>query len=507
MAGDGFVDEHQYFEHPRYHIFRQRQETASPIESSADVEGQTNDGEQQFILDKGAPKRSLSVPMLMGLMYAYTTSGAYAIEETVLGGGPLLGIISIVLVPLLMAAPTTIVVAELATAIPSNAAFLMWYNVSFHRVVYFAMVLLTFLLIFIDNALYTVLISEYVCTAVPCSDTISKLLRLGMVLVTYTLNMVGVQAVGKLSIALSIVTVAPFLTLFSMHMIKSNFYLNWPAISYIPPSIDWATFITTTSWNLCGLEQAATVIEQTKAPRRTFIRALAPLLGLAYLTYIPPILTGASIREGLPDLSQWVTGFWSDVAFSVGGVPLRVFMVVASALSAHALLLSSFCTTTQIIAGVAYTEAFPGPINRVLYKRNKRFGTYHWTLTLNAVLSALFGVFLEFGPLVKVDQVLYGLRVLMIFIAFLVIRHRHPHLKRPFRAPFEGKLLYLLIIPMILFAGLIVLGMVESTQSVIVNLSVLGVVMVISLVYCQLVRKEDFYGRIVTGTLSEDEKQ
>ncbi|CCD15685.1 unnamed protein product [Trypanosoma congolense IL3000] len=507
-VGNNAVTERQYFEHPRCHLFRQaRGEPDNTIGSlSADIEGQPADGQAPSATDKHGPEKSLSPLILMGLMYTYTTSGAYAIEETVLGGGPLLGIISIILVPLLMAGPTTVVVAEMATAIPSNAAYLMWYCIAFNRVVYFAMVLLTLLFIFIDNALYSVLISEYVCTAVTCSDAATKLLRLGMVLITYSLNVMGVQTVGRLSIALSVVTVTPFLLMFSMHMIKSNFYLNWPAISYIPTKIDWATFLMTTSWNLCGLEHAATVVEETKAPQTTFIRALVPLLGLAYLTYIPPILTGASMREGMPDLSEWTTGFWSHVAYAVGGVPLKVIMIVASALSAHGLLLSSLCTTTQIISGIAYSEVFPGPINRMLYKRNKCFGTFHWTLTINALLSALFGMFLDFGPLIKVNQVFYGIRVLMIFVSFLILRYRYPYLERPFRVPLEGKMLLLLIIPMLLFAGLVVLGMAESVESVIVNCSVLAATIVISLVYCLLIRKEGFYGRIVTEPLTGGEQ-
>nr|CCC53219.1 putative amino acid permease/transporter [Trypanosoma vivax Y486] len=494
----------QYFEHPRSHLIRRRDGgNSEPVDAPSMEEGQVTGAQVAGDVDKVVHKKHLSALMLMALMYTYTISGAYAIEETVLGGGPLLGIISIFIIPIFMSAPTAIIVSEMATALPSNAAFLMWYSIAFHSVVYFVMVILSLLLIFVDNALYSVLISEYICSATTCSETTNKLLRAGMLLLTYTLNIIGIEAVGNVSIVLSFVTLFPFLLLFAVHLVKGGFYLNWPAISYIPSTIDWATFITTSSWNLCGLEQAATVVEEVKTPRKTFLRALVPLLALAYLTYIPPILTGSSVRRGPPDLSEWTTGFWSHVAWIVGGLPMQMIMVCASALSAMGLMLSTLCTTTHVIAGVAYTEVFPGPINRILYRRNKRFGTYHWTLTINALITGLFGVFFDFGPLVKVDQVLYALRVIMIFISFLVIRHRYPHLERPFKVPLEGKQLYMIGIPIVLFVGLLIVAMTHDVQTVIVNFSVLGAAIVISLVYCLLIKKEGFYGRVVTETIDE----
>ncbi|KEG09280.1 putative amino acid permease/transporter [Trypanosoma grayi] len=500
----------QYFEQPRCHMLHRRNGTSSLNAEAPAANGVGNQSEERALSSHDADKEHRSKPLspllLLGLMYTYTICGAYAIEETVMGGGPLLALISIVLIPIFMAAPTAVVVAEMATAIPSNAAFLMWINVSFHRTVYFTMVILTLLLTFIDNALFPVLVSEYVCTSISCSDTGVKLLRAGMLLLTYILNLVGVQAVGMTSVLLSIITVSPFLLMFAMHLVNSGFYLNWPAISYIPSEIDWPTFITTASWNLCGLEQAAAVSEEIKAPHRTIILALVPLMGLAFLTYIPPILTGASVEKGPPDVEEWTTGYWAVVARNVGGQPLQVLMVVASVFSAFGQTLSALCTTTHIIAGMAYTDVFPGPVGRILYQRNKRFGTHHWALTVNTLITGIFSVLLDFGPLVKADQVLYGIRVVLIFLSFLIVRYRYPHLHRPFRVPLEGYQLGLFAVPILLFVALTIVAMLEDMQTVIINLSVLGGAVLVSVLYCFLWRKEDFDGRVVTETILEDQE-
>lgn len=489
----------QYFEHPRCHLLNRRTASNNVDAPTIDGEDVRNEGSvNSFHLDKTIPKREVTPMMLLGIMYTFTMSGAYSIEETVMGGGILLALISIFVISIFMAAPTALVVSELASSAPSNAAFLMWINLSFPRVVYFVMIILSMLLIFIDNALYIVLFSDYVCTSIECGEYGHILLRACMLLVTYILNVIGVQAVGSASIMLSIATLMPFLIMFTMHIFQTDFYLNWPAISYIPEKIDWALFITTASWNLCGMEQAATLSEEIKAPHKTIIRALVPLWGLAYLTYIPPILLGASVEKGPPDLSKWEVGFWSYIGESLGGKPLQIFVVIASGLSAFGLLLSSLCTTTHTIAGVASTEAFPRLVNKMLYKRNGRFGTNHWTITINAFVTGLFGIFFSFGLLVKTNQVLYGIRVMMIFMSFFIMRRRYPHLHRPFRVPLEGYKALVLVFPFLLFFSLTMVAMFESTSTVIINLSVLAATIVFSTIYVYFIRNEGFYGRVVT---------
>ncbi|ORC88562.1 putative amino acid permease/transporter [Trypanosoma theileri] len=498
----------QYFEHPRCQQFQRqngitrRRTDGSPAAISGEYTGDDNAAVSDNF-DKEAPEKSLSPLLLLGLMYTYTISGAYAIEESVMGGGPLLALASIVFIPIFMAAPTAVVVTELAAAIPSNASVLIWTQVSFSRVIYFASVLQTLLLTFVDNALFPVLVSEYVCTSVECTTWQNKMLRTAMLLFTYILNIIGVKTVGWVSVAVSVATVVPVSLLFVLHLFQTGFYLNWPAISFIPDEIDWPTFIATASWNLCGLEQVATVTEETKTPHKTIMRALIPLMGLAFLTYIPPILTGASTRKGLPDISEWTTGYWAEVALTVGGIPLQVLVVVASAFSAFGLTMSALCTTTQVIAGTALTGVFPEPIGRILYQRNKRFGTYHWTLTINALITGIFGIVLDFGPLVKVDQVLYGVRIVMLYMSFVIIRYRYPHLDRPYRVPLEGYQLLIFIIPGLLFTALTVVAMMEDTQTIIVNVSVLVGSFVISGIYCTFIHKEEFHGGIVTEPLHQ----
>lgn len=460
------------------------------------------DGHATAVYVNAAPqdqKRSLSTLLLTGLMYTFTISGAYGIEESVKGGGALLTVVSILVIPVIMGAPTALVVAELASAVPSNAGFLMWIKLSFHRAVYLTMTILSVIYIATDNALYPTLFSENVCTAIGCSTTKAILFRLGMLAFTFVLNIFGVEAVGVASVVLTILTVLPFVLMFLIQQLSTGFYVNWPAMAYVPTgSISWPTFIATASWCLSGLEQAGSVVEDVKEPQRTIIGSLIPLMGLAFITYIPPIITGASVTHEQIDLSEWTTGYWVQVAYEVGGNWLEVVTVTGSILSAFGLTLSALCTTTRLLAGVALTDAFPGKISEWLSYRSARYGTYPWTLTFNTVITALLSLVPSFSALVQLDQCLYGIRVIVMFIAFYQIRYLYPHLNRPFHIPLSGWKLHLMMgIAFIAFAVLTVISALDWRTAVLC----VGVVVgsgAVSFLYCHYYHQEEFLGRVVT---------
>ncbi|KPA76971.1 putative amino acid permease/transporter [Leptomonas pyrrhocoris] len=445
------------------------------------------------------PRRALSTLLLTGLMYTVTISGAYGIEESVMGGGVMLTIISVVVIPVVVGGPTALVVAELASAVPSNAGFLMWIKLSFHRTVYFAMAILSLFYIATDNALYPTMFSEYTCTAVECSTAGAISLRLGMLTLTFLLNMFGVETVGVASVVLTVLTVVPFVLMFLKQQLDSHFYVNWPAVTYVPTdSMNWPMFLATASWCLSGLEQAGSVVEDIKDPQRTIIGSLIPLMGLAFITYIPPIITGASVSHGAIDLSQWTTGYWAEVSYQVGGTPLKVITVAGSVLSAFGLTLSALCTSTRILSGMALTEAFPGRVSEWLSFRSARYGTYPWTLILNTALTAVFSSVLTFGALVKIDQCLYGIRVIVILISFYRIRHLYPHLQRPFRIPLDGWKLHAMM--GVATASYVVLTVVSAWEVEVAILCtvVVAVAFVAAFLYCHFYRQHDFLGRVVT---------
>lgn len=448
---------------------------------------------------------------LCGLMYSYAIGGAYGLENSLQSGGALLTIVFVLLLPIIWGFPVALVVAELATAIPTNAGFLMWINVSFHKVVYFAMVILTILLVFIDNALYPALFSDYTCTLMTCTATTKGLLRGGMTLIAMVLNVIGVEAVGWSSVLITVTSVAPFVLMFVIHMIREDGYVNTEHLRDVPANINWVTFLTTTAWNLSGLEQAGSLAQEISNPQHTIIKAMAPLMLLVYLTYIPPIIAGVSIREHSSkpeDWSKWSTGYWSEVARKVGGEGFKIFTVVGSIISAFGMTMSAICTTSRNLAGMAETGAFPDVVSDWLVKENKRFGTPHWAIIINSLFTGLFSTLLSFGTLVKIDQACYGIRVLMIFLAAVKLRYMCPTLPRPFQLPLSrDQYVLFLTIPIIFCIALTVIAMSEDAQTLILCSGVFGGSVLVSAVYCYFFKPNGFDGKIILIPDDEEESE
>lgn len=487
----------QHFEHPpKSHHYHD--------ELSGTIDGESPGSSDR---DSTTPKRQvLSTIMVIGVMYSYTTGGAYGIEESVQGGGALLSIISILVIPVIMGMPIALAVAELSSCIPSSAGFLIWIKLSTHRAIYMNMVIMSLIYTFVDNALYPVTFSEYVCSAMTCSKAATVGFRLGILAIAFVLNILGIQAVGITSVILTMLTMAPFILMFFIHVIKTKFYFNTEAIDYIPPHVDWTLFIATASWNLSGLEQAGSLAEEVANPQKTMIKALFPLIGLAILTYLPPILVGASTWSGPIDLDEWSTGFWTEVSFRTGGTFLKVVLLIGSVLSGFGLTLASICTTSRLIAGTALTEAIPGKVGSWLCARNERFGTYHWAIALNFVMTGVFCSALDFSALVQADQVLYGIRLAAIFYSLWRCRVLYPYLPRPFRIPFSGwPLNTMIVISIMLSIGLSVISMIMDTETIIITMSILGGSTLISCIYCFFFHKEEFLGRVVTVVNEEIE--
>ncbi|EPY20132.1 amino acid permease/transporter [Strigomonas culicis] len=326
-----------------------------------------------------------------------------------------------------------------------------------------------------------------------------------MLAVIYVLNILGIEAVGIASVVFTCFSVTPFLLLLVTHLLKTGFYMNWPALATVPRNIKWATFFTTASWNLSGIEQAGTVAEDVKDPQRTFTNSLLPLVGLAIMTYLPPVLVGASATTGAINLDEWQTGFWAEVSYRVGGGALKAVIVLGSVVSAFGLTLSALCTTSHIIAGMALTEAFPGWVGELLCRRHYRFGTYHWAITANTVLTAVFSMLFDFQSLVMIGQFLYSIRMLCVFMSFLLIRQHFPYLERPYRMPITGAKMYALLgMAMLLYVALMCISISQEWSSAVISLTILAASGAFSWYYCTYVRTKDFLGRIVTASVEED---
>ena len=255
----------------------------------------SNHTKDYFIRDaveeRQSPKSQLGVRQLLGVLFVGTVGGAYGMEGCLRAAGPLGTLASISILPWLWGFPAALAVAELATAVPSNAGPIMWINVALPRWMTMLSVQWTVLLDVIDNSLYPNLFVEYlgrVTNIDPASQVLLQLILIGGAAV---LNVLGLEHVSNSNNLLMFITLLPFLLLFLCEIP----HLDGKHWMDTPPTFDWRTFLPLISWNFSGFENAGHVVEEVAVPGKTLVRSLILLLLLSQAVYILPVLAGMII--------------------------------------------------------------------------------------------------------------------------------------------------------------------------------------------------------------------
>eukprot|EP00744_Colponema_vietnamica_P011386 GILI01016014.1.p1 GENE.GILI01016014.1~~GILI01016014.1.p1 ORF type:complete len:437 (+),score=57.05 GILI01016014.1:69-1379(+) len=338
--------------------------------------------------------------------------------------------------------------------------------------------------------------------------------RLAAVAVSCVLNILGIQAVGFASIAIAAMSLCPFALMFVIHMVRTGGYVNVSNIlsSYTMggskqghiTGAQLSSLLPALTWNLSGLEQAGSLAEDVKDPQRSFIKAALITIGLAWLSYIPPVVAAVS-RHGVAreDWGLWVAGYWNTVAMDIGGRPLYWLTVAGGVFSMFGLLLSAVCLTSRLLVGIGEAGAFPRPVSTILQGQNKRFATPHWSIIINTIFTGICAVSLDFSSLVAIDQALYGIRILLIFMACIKLRYAYPTLDRPFKIPLSADTLTLALSGPIAYCCIVTIASVSGSRSTQLGFAALMLFLFsISHMYVRVARPFGFDGRVLAVEVS-----
>src|SRR5207302_11230512 len=113
--------------------------------------------------------------------------------------------------------------------------------------------------------------------------------------------------------------------------------------------------ISQSIWNYSGWDNASTVGGEIEQASATYPRALAralPLVTVVYLASVVPVLA-------LSDWRTWTDGAWPDLAVSVVGPWLGVWIAAAGLVSAFALFNALLLTYSRIPLVLAQDGLLP----------------------------------------------------------------------------------------------------------------------------------------------------
>jgi amino acid transporter len=388
---------------------------------------------------------------LIAATYFMVSGGPYGLEDIIGKAGYGRALLLLALAPLVWSLPTSLMVGELASALPEEGGYYCWVRRALGGFWGVQEAWLSMAASVFDMAIYPVIFVTYLGRIEPAWTIGSRgtWWALAVVVLCAGWNLRGARAVGEGSVGLFCLLLSPFVVLTAVGLWKglvgqhgvgnfggSSLWLKAPGSLWLKaPSLwlkapgagaDFAGAVSVTLWNYMGWDNASTVAQEVQEPQRNYPRAMLTAAGLVALTYVLPLAAVALV--GIP-AEQFSTGAWTDAAREVVGPWLALCVVVGGTMNGFGMFNALMMSYTR----VPYALAEEGLLPKVVARRTAA-GVPWVSVVLCSVAWAL-ALGMSFERLISIDLVLYGGALVLEFVALVVLRVKEPELVRPFRVP------------------------------------------------------------------------
>ncbi len=372
---------------------------------------------------------------LVGATYFMVAGGPYGLEDIIGMAGYGRALLLLAILPLLWSLPTALMVGELASSIPAEGGFYVWVHRAMGPFWGFQEAWLSLAASVFDMAIYPTLFVLYLGRLAPSwvAGWRGTLWEVAVVAGCALWNLSGARTVGRSSVTLFCVLLAPFAVLIAagfwtwLHAVHGmGVGLGAGALLQPVSAPDLAGAVSVTLWNYMGWDNASTVAQEVQNPQQNYPRAMLGATALVAATYILPLLA-----VGLAGLApaEFSTGAWTDAARTLAGPLLALSVVAGGMVNGVGMFNPLMMSYSRLPFAMAHDGQAPG----VLLRHNRR--GVPWVSVV--ACAAIWGLALRFSfeRLISIDLVLYGASLLLEFAALVLLRLREPHLERPFRVP------------------------------------------------------------------------
>jgi amino acid transporter len=365
---------------------------------------------------------------LIAATYFMVSGGPYGLEDIIGKAGYGRALLLLALVPLVWSLPTSLMVGELAAALPEEGGFYQWVRRAMGPFWGFQEAWLSLAASVFDMAIYPTTFVLYLSHVAPVLTAGHRglLLKLGIVAISAVWNLRGAVSVGSGSQRMMVVSLSPFVVLIGLAVWQVVRHGVSAASGAAPSDRDLAGAVLVTLWNYMGWDNASTIAQEVEEPQRNYPRAMLSSTLVVMCVYMLPL--AAVWMAGMP-AERFSTGAWVDAAMLLGGSALAVSVVLAGSLDG----LGSFNALTLSLTRLPYAMAKDGLLPRVLALRWSN--GVPWVSVLTCSVGWALALGLSFERLISIDLVLYGAALVLEFVALVVLRVKEPGLLRPFRVP------------------------------------------------------------------------
>ena len=389
-------------------------------------------------------RKRLHVLQLAAIIFFTVSGGPYGLEPLLGYAGTHGALLLLIVTPILWDVPAILTVLELNSMMPVTGGYYQWVKKTLGLRFGFYEGWWTWLYTFVDLAIYPVLFVSYASFFFPEIAHFKIPICLVIIWAGAALNIVGISPVGKASLMLGFLVIAPFIVLFVIAINNGNHFLfPAPSLKGIPfSSIGMALY--TVMWNFFGWDNTTTYAEEVDRPARTYLKSISIAFATVILVYIMVLystlhynINAQTLNEqGYPALGLLAGGEWLGAAISIGGM--------AGALGLFSAVLLSVSRVPQVMAD-------DGLLPAKIHTLHRRFKTPYISIIICAIVVS-FMILWTFQELIIIDVTLYGAGLFLEFITLIVLRIKSPAAHRPFRIPLSVRgLCVMVFLPVALF--------------------------------------------------------
>lgn len=384
-------------------------------------------------------KKKLGLAALTVLIFYEVSGGPFGIEDIVRAGGPFFALTGFSLL-LVWAIPEALITAELSTAMPEASGSVAWVDAAFGPFWAFQKGWLSWLSGVSDNALYPILFLDCLIALFANADGSPSFLadngghlfwRWAFVVaisiaLTY-LNFRGLDIVGKVAIAICLVSLIPFV----LFCVLGAFKVDPSRWMLTPPGgfwgVDWRLLLNTFFWNINFWESAASFSGEVQDPGRNYPLGMGIAVLLVFFSAFLPILIGTGASSA--PFSAWTDGYFIQLGREIVGPWLSYWMMLASALTNVGMFEAEMSSDSWQIAGMADRGILPSFLG---HRSHYDTPTYGILLSSAGILCLCW---MSFSEVVDMLNLLFCFGQAIEFFAFLHLRRVRPDMPRPYQIP------------------------------------------------------------------------
>jgi len=373
--------------------------------------------------------RKASLFYFVFVMFSYTTGGPFGLEGMVTTSGPGMSLLYLLIIPLFLSIPVSLVTAELTTAMPVEGGFYRWTRAAFGDFWGFLAGWWNWSASFLLGGSYAVLFTDYLNFYFPgITGRKHWLVSFALITLIAWINILGIRVVGKAATIFEILIFIPVIAMIVLGLAKWH---HNPFVPLVPPNQPFSKVfgvgLALVIWGYSGYEQVSSVAEDVENPQRSYPRALALVIPLSIAAYFLPTLAALA---ALGNWQQWKDGYYSTAALLIGGPWLGNLMTIAAMICNVALLNSTMLTATPM----PFTLAEDGYLPPLLTRRHPRYGTPWVAILISAAIYASLALH-SLGELISIYVWLRAVTTVLTVLAAWGLRRKRPDLPRAFRIP------------------------------------------------------------------------